>query len=295
MPSRYVAQFLCALSLSISTLVCAGTQLLTTQALQQQLQDAKLILVDMSDGTQYQRFHLPGAISLPYDVLVTQQNNISLPIPQEKLLPLLGAMGIQQNSYVVIYDDMGGLNATRLYWELEQVGHPHMALLDGGLVKWILEGRPVTNQPVTPQATTTYTAQKTGRPFLANLFDVSPASRSKSVTLLDVRSEDEYRGDPRYPRSGHIPGAKWWEWEQAVEFNNGFVQRDAATLRASLAKLGLTDTNQPIITYCHSSHRASQAYYTLKRLGFTQVKIYGGSILEYEQHKELPLNLGMTP
>lgn len=292
--SRYLALLLCALSISIATLVFATDQLLTTQALQQQLQDSKLILIDMSDETQYQRFHLPGAISLPYSVLVMQQHDISVPIPQEKLFALLGTMGINQNSYVVMYDDMGGLNAARLYWELEQVGHPHLALLDGGLVKWILEARPVTNLPATPHATT-YKAQNTGRRFLADLHDVSPTSRSKKVILLDVRSEDEYRGDSRYPRTGHIPGAKWWEWDQAVEFNKGFVQRDAATLRDSLAKLGLTDTNQPIITYCHSSHRATQAYYTLKRLGFTQVKIYGGSILEYQQHKELPLNLGMTP
>ncbi len=295
MPSRYLAQVISVLSLGIATLAFAANPLLSTQTLQQQLQEPQLILVDMSDGTQYQRFHLPGALSLPYDYLVARQNNVSVPIPQEKLLSILGALGIKQDSHVVIYDDMGGLNAARLYWELEQLGHTHMALLDGGLVKWIIEGRPVTNQPVKPQATSSYKVQPTGRAALASLKDVAPASRNKKVMLLDVRSEDEYRGDPRYPRSGHIPGAQWWEWDQAVEFNNGFVQHDAATLRASLAKLGLTDIHQPVITYCHSSHRASQAYYTLKRLGFTQVKIYGGSILEYEQHKELPLTLGMTP
>lgn len=294
MVHRYFALLLCVLCVYLSQPGYASPLLVTTQDLAQRLTTSKPVLIDMSDASQYQRFHLADAISLPYEILVTNHNNISAPIPQEKLVGLLGALGIDEHTNVVIYDDTGGLNAARLYWELEQLGHTQMALLDGGLVKWILEGRAVSNQPATPHATT-YRISKTARPYLATLKEVAAVSRNKDVVLLDVRSEDEYRGDPRIPRSGHIPGAKWWEWDMAVDFDHGFVQRDAAILRESLSQLGLSDIKQPIITYCHSSHRASQAYYTLKRLGYTNVKIYGGSILEYEQHKDLPLQRGMTP
>ncbi len=291
---RDFALLLCVLFLCLGPASYASPLLVTTQDLAQRLTKSKPVLIDMSDATQYQRFHLVDAISLPYEILVINHNNISMPIPQEKLTALLGTLGIDAHTDVVIYDDTGGLNAARLYWELEQLGHTQMALLDGGLVKWILEGRPVTNQPAIAHATT-YQISKPARLFLANLKEVAAISRKKEVVLLDVRSEDEYRGDPRIPRSGHIPGAKWWEWDQAVDFDHGFVQRDAATLRESLSQLGLTDLKQPIITYCHSSHRASQAYYTLKRLGYTNVKIYGGSILEYEQNKDLPLQRGVAP
>ena len=190
---------------------------------------------------------------------------------------------------------MGGLNAARLYWELEQLGHAKVAILNGGLVTWILEGRQVTNSAPKARTPTTYSAAKTGRPLQAGLADVAPASRVKEVILLDVRTADEYKGDRKFPRTGHIPGAQWWVWDQAVNFQAGFVLQDAASLRASLAKLGIKDTKQAIITYCRSGHRASQSYYTLKQLGFENVKIYTGSMLEYGQEKQLPLTLGATP
>lgn len=284
-----------ALLLSFSSLALAGAMLIKADTLNKQMKDDNLVLIDMSDDTQYQRFHLPGAVHLPFDMLVVRQNNVSTPVPQDKLIQLLGKLGISNQSSIVIYDDLGGLNASRLYWELEQLGHSKVAILDGGLVTWILEGRGVTNRVPAARKPTTYAAAKTGRPLQASLQDVAPESRAKNVVLLDVRTEDEYKGNPKFPRSGHIPGAKWWEWDQAVKFDEGFVQQDDKVLRDSLAKLGVKDSKQPIITYCRSSHRASQSYYTLKRLGFENVKIYTGSMLEYEQQKQLPLTMGGTP
>jgi thiosulfate/3-mercaptopyruvate sulfurtransferase len=295
MPAKDQRLFICTLLYLISLPSLAGTLLLDTEWVSTHLNDNKLVLIDMADETQYQRFHLPGAIHLPFTALVAQQKNISVPIPQERLIALLGRLGISRDSHVVVYDDVGGLNAARLYWELEQLGHDKLSLLNGGLVKWILEGKPVTNRAPPAATTVSYMTTKNDRPRLATLRDVAPASRSKDTVLLDVRSEEEYRGELREPRSGHIPGAQWFEWEQAVNFADGFVQQDEKPLRDKLAQLGVNHAKQPIITYCRSSHRAAQTYFALRRLGFDNVKVYTGSMLEYEQLKDQPLTRGMQP
>lgn len=276
-------------------LVLASQFLVDADTLSKQLPESKLVLIDMSDETQYQRFHLPGAIHFPYEILVTQTQSISLPIPQSNLVQLLGKIGISNTTPVVIYDDIGGLNAARLYWELEQLGHANVAVLNGGLVQWILEGRHVTNHASSPHSPVTYLPKTTGRANEVGLSDIAVANKNKKTVLLDVRSEDEYRGDPRSARTGHIPGAKWWDWEQSVNFESGFMQQEKEILNDSLAKIGIQDHRQPIITYCRSGHRATQAYFTLKRLGFDNVRVYTGSMLEYEQHKQLPLTKGMMP
>lgn len=64
-------------------------------------------------------------------------------IGDEPLYRLLGGLGIGAETQVVVYDDVGGLNAGRLFWELARIGHPGVSVLNGGLVEWILEGRSV--------------------------------------------------------------------------------------------------------------------------------------------------------
>jgi thiosulfate/3-mercaptopyruvate sulfurtransferase len=258
------------------------------------LQDPDLLLIDMDDGTQYQRFHLPGAVHLPYGALnIRTRQGVSLSVGREHLIKLLGLLGATADSRIVIYDDLGGLNAGRLYWELERLGHRKLAVLDGGLVGWILEGHKVTNQPRQPERRRYVPAPQAGRDNLASLDDIRKLP--PKAILLDARSEAEYRGDPRQPRSGHIPGARWWEWTRDVDFEHGFRLKPATRLKATLAGLGLNAPDTPVYVYCESGHRASQVYFTLRQLGFDKVRVYDGSMAEYRLHKDLPLVKGMKP
>ena len=279
---------------AISNLAFAQAKLVSKDWLAENAKDTSIVLVDMSDSLQYQRFHLPGAINLPYDYLVQDRKKVSLSVDQQKLIKLLGQIGISRNSYVIAYDDTGGLHASRLLWELEQLHHPKMALLDGGLVKWIREGRSVSAHPPVIKPTV-YKADKSDRAATAGLQDVAPDSRNKSTLLLDVRTDEEYMGNPRYPRSGHIPGAKWWQWDQALDIDNGFSIRQSDDLLKELTGVGLSDKKQPVVVYCRSGHRAAHTYFTLKHLGFENVRLYDGSMKEYEQHKALPLTKGKNP
>jgi len=290
----HFSRILLIISLLLLNPAVFGATKVTTTWLGLHLNDSRLVLIDMDDELQYQRFHLPGALHLPYAAINrTNRQGVSYSIGREQLIRLLGQLGASSDSQIVIYDDLGGLNAGRLYWELERLGHQNLALLDGGLVKWILEGRKVTNTPVQPRSTTYQTTQHEGIANLATLAEIRrlPAG----AVLLDVRTQEEYAGDPRQPRSGHIPGARWWPWDNSVAFDEDFRLKPAEELKRQLRAAGLDTTDSPVYLYCHTGHRASQAYYALRQLGFSRVKIYDGSMAEYGQHKELPLKTGMTP
>ncbi len=273
----------------------AAPALMDGAALEKQLADPKLVLVDMSeDDNQYLRFHLPGAVRLPYDVLVKQRKTDKVPVRLDdaELARVLGRLGIGRESRVVIYDDMGGLNAARLYWELERIGHPAVSVLDGGLVRWILDGRKVVNN-APKRAPVAYQLPARGRDSEATLADVRAAGQNHAL-VLDVRSDEEYAGEVKKPRTGHVPGARLWPWDLAVDFDRGFVQRDAAQLKKSLAQAG-ADPNVPVIAYCRSGHRAARAYLMLRSLGYDNVKVYANSMNEYAAVRDAPLKQGKQP
>lgn len=279
--------------LSLHQHTLADTRI-STNWLGSHLNDTNLTLIDMADDVQYQRFHLPGALHLPYRAInTTDRYGASYSLGREQLINVLGLLGVSPESHVVIYDDLGGLNASRLYWELEGLGHQRVSVLDGGLVQWILEGRKVSNQAVNGIKTNYTPANQQPRANLATLADITQLTAD--AILLDVRTQEEYAGDPRQPRSGHIPGARWWPWDSTVDFNAGFRLKPATELKHQLQSLGVSDPDLPVYLYCRTGHRASQSYYVLRQLGFSKVKIYDGSIAEYSRHTALPLRKGMKP
>ena len=253
-------------------------------------------LIDMSDSTQYQRFHIPGATHLPYAAINTRnKSDVSFSVGENKIIKILGLLGIKPNHHIVIYDDMGGLHASRFFWELEKLGHKNISLLDGGLVKWILAGNKVTATSLNIKPTQYNSSTKTTRKNTTDIKEVLSSKFNNKNILLDVRSKEEYIGHPRYPRSGHIPGAKWLEWSEAVNFENAFKMKERKILQNQLQKIGINKTEMPITLYCQSAHRASHSYFTLRQLGFKNVKIYDGSMSEYSKVKSAPLTKGMTP
>lgn len=286
-----------SLFINSAALFAAPSVLLDIKWLDKHLKSSDIRIIDMSDDTQYQRFHIPGAVHLPYAAINTRtKKGVSLSVGKDHIIKILGLLGIKSNDHVVLYDDMGGLHASRLFWELENIGHKNISLLNGGLVKWVLAGKKVVAEaPEIKPVKYRVTDIKLARDNSVAIENILSSHFGDKNVLLDVRSKDEYTGHPRHPRSGHIPNAKWWEWQHAVNFDDAFKIQQPAVLRQQLSALGITQSDTPITLYCQSAHRASHSYFTLRQLGFTQVRIYDGSMSEYSQHKSAPLTKGLTP
>lgn len=249
--------------------------------------------VDLSQ--QYQKYHLPGAIMVNYGWLIRPQGKRRMEMSggANYMVKALSELGISPKDDVVIYDDIGELESSRLYWELRKLGHKKVSLLDGGSVAWILDGYPVTQKMVKhtkthyplPKKTyeTTYTATKQ---------DVLAAIKNPKIHLLDARSEQEYLGSKKVARSGHIPSAVFFPWQASVNPQNQFKQRSTAQLKNIFTKLGLTNKNDEIIVYCHTGHRAARLFTLFESQGYKNVKLYDGSMQEWEADITLPVKQG---
>jgi len=287
---------LVGLLLPAAGLVQAAPVLVDTAWLAKHIDDPNVVVIDMSsDETQYQRFHLPGAVYFPNYLLMRQRktDKVITRLSQDELVFMLGQLGVMRHQYVVLYDDVGGLNTGRLFFELESIGHPNVSVLNGGLVKWILEGRKVVNNPYQrPQ--TRYGEVTNERKNEATLADVDAAQKTGTV-LIDARSQEEYVGDLQKKAGGHVPGANWWEWSDSVAMNKGFVYKPDSELRAKLHSIGVSSKDKPVIAYCRTGHRAAQTYLTLRSLGYNNVRLYANSMTEYGLVRKSNLVRGLKP
>ena len=280
------------MALLSSTSVFAAPVMVDTDWLVKNKKSNNIVVVDTSDHTQYLRFHIPGAIHIDYSEITykRRQDKVSVQVPNDYFIKLLGQNGITNDSHIIIYDDMGGLNAGRLFWQLEQIGHKNVSVLNGGLVKWILEHRKVNNKPEKRLPSVYKTNNKNTRDNLAVQSDLN----KEKALLIDARTKDEYIGHPKYPRTGHIPGAVLWDWQENVDFENAFVLKTKQRISKEQKNIDLKDKNKEIIAYCRSGHRAAQTYLTLRNLGFNNVKLYDGSMAEYSRNKKAPLEKGCS-
>jgi len=280
---------LLALALFSKPLSASNDIFVSTSWLQQNQE--KVVLIDMSEKSQYQKFHIEGAIWVDYAWLIKPQAGLSLSGGEHYMANLLSQLGISNTTHVVIYDDIGGLEASRLYWELDKLNHQKMNILDGGIVSWVLLGNKVTQDlPKLPTKTAYSVPNKTlTNELTADKDEVIAAIKDPKTLLIDTRTLEEFVGNPKVSRSGHIPSALWFNWSDAINTRKGFALHDRTVLINTLADAGADDMNQSIILYCNTAHRAAHTYAMLKDIGYQNVKLYDGSMQEYGIDKSLSL------
>lgn len=265
--------------------------LIETDELARLLGDPGLRIVDLrrdvSQGAAaYAAGHIPGAVLLAVGELDDPKANAEgFPILPEKAAELFGRLGIDHETPVVAYDDVGGLLAARLFFVLEYYGHTRSRVLNGGLVKWQAEGRPLTSEAanITPKRFEPHAR----RALIATAEEIEAVLGKEEISLIDARSPAEFKGeDVRAERGGHIPGAANVDWTTTLNPDRTFKSADA--LRELFAAAGVRPDRQTI-TYCQSGVRASHDYLALRLLGFTKLKNYDGSWNEWGNALALPV------
>ena len=155
--------------------------------------DANVRVVDMrSAATAYPAGHVPGAVYLsPVAIRVADRPPTFLPTPQE-FEALMAKLGIGDATRVVVYDERGGIYAARLWWILNYFGHPNVALMNGGWVKWTAEQR-AADQATPVPAAVRFTARPQPR-WVATAADVVGAIDKPGVKIVDARTAAEIEG-----------------------------------------------------------------------------------------------------
>ena len=119
---------------------------------------------------------------------------------------------------------------------------------------------------------------------------------AKNVVIVDARFPRQYSGEEGEEiRRGHIPGAKNVFWETTLEGDEVKVWKKKEDLERLFAESGVTKDKE-VIVHCRTGREASHVYFTLKYvLGFSRVRLYRGSWVEWSADKNLPVKIGMDP
>lgn len=245
----------------------------------------------------YLRGHLPGAVyaHLERDLSgppVTDHGRHPLP-SATRLCAVFGALGIHPRVPVVAYDDMGGgLAAARLWWLLRYMGHPSMAVLDGGWQAWlawqaacgVAAGAEESGSRVAAQATYVGLPRLDRRLLLDEL--------EPQMTLLDARDPARFRGEsePIDPRAGHIPGAHNHFWRQNLTEDGSF--RSPVELRKAFAASLGTLPDGATVHYCGSGVSACHNVLAQVLAGLPEPRLYCGSWSEWCREPTRPAALG---
>ena len=251
----------------------------------------RLVEIDV-DTTSYDQGHIPGAVGWNWQTQL-QQGVVRDLLDKAGLEQLLGASGIGNDTTVVLYGDNNNWFAAWAYWQLKYYGHRDVRLLDGGRVKWVADGRPLTTDAPNVAAMT-YTAAGPDASIRALRSHVE--ANLGTAALVDVRSPREFSGELLAPenlpqegsqRGGHIPGAANIGWAQAVREDGTFKSADELT--EVYGPRSVTADRQ-VIAYCRIGERAAHTWFVLSELlGYPNVRNYDGSWTEWGSSVGLPI------
>ena len=255
--------------------------------------NVRLVEVDV-DTAAYDQGHIAGAVGWNWQSQL--QENVSRDlISKSDMESLLGNAGITNDTTVILYGDNNNWFAAWAFWQLKYYGHSDVRLMDGGRVKWVADGRPLTTD-VPSHAAKSYRPAAPNQDIRAYRDGVLAAVSSSSVHLVDVRAPGEYSGELLAPaalpqegsqRGGHIPGAANVPWGQAVSEDGTFKSAD--DLAALYGGKGI-DGSKETIAYCRIGERSSHTWFVLTQLlGHQNVRNYDGSWTEWGSIVNAPI------
>ncbi len=261
--------------------------LISTDWLAEQLAVPDLVVFDATkylpgegkDGAEeFVRAHVPGARFFDIDVIADPDTALPHMAPSPgRFERLMGELGVSNASRVVFYDQKGIASSPRGWWMMGLFGHDQAFVLDGGLPKWLREGRPVETGPAATPAPATFQAA-----FRATRLRGIGDMLAGGELVLDARPAGRFTGSAPEPRAGlppgHIPGSR--NVPSSSLLNQDGTMLDPAALRASLAAAG-ADGTRPVVTSCGSGVTATILSLGLLRAGLPQGAVYDGSWTEW--------------
>ena len=238
---------------------------------------------------EYADAHIPGAVFFDIDDIADEASPLPHMLPDAvKFSSRMRRLGLGDGTRIVVYDNNRYSASARAWWMLRLFGHPEVAVLDGGLAKWRAEGRPVTDEPVTPKAAH-FTARQNNL-LVRDLEQMRANVLSRREQVVDARSRGRFAGTEPEPRAGlrggHIPGSVCLPHLELIAPDGTLLP--GPELRRRFGAAGV-DINRPAVTSCGSGVTASTLALALYRLGRDDIAVYDGSWSEWGGRSDTPV------
>lgn len=243
-------------------------------------------------GDAYVAGHIPGAVFFDIDQISDPATDLPHMLPQaDAFADAAGQLGLRRDLTLVVYDAQGIFSAPRVWWTLRTMGFPEVFVLDGGLLKWRAEGRPV--ETALPRLTPATIEPAFDPSLVRDLDAMRGLLERRDAQVVDARAGPRFRGEVPEPRtglrSGHMPGARNVPWNGLI--NADGTMKSADQIRAAFQGAGV-DLAKPIVTTCGSGVSASLLALALARLGRDDVAVYDGSWTEWGGRADTPVAIG---
>ena len=270
-------------------------ELIEPEALEPIVKNNSGIIVDVCDYSRYAKAHIPSALHLqpqetfgPYPHKIGDLPNLT------KIKEIIIKLGIIKHKPVYIYDDIGGVLASRLIWLLDCVGYHNWILINGGLISWLKEGRAYKSTSSIDKTQ----EKKEIELKLKSLADEYNFTKNQIISTLhsndiifwDSRSKGEFTGETKKAaKAGHIPGSIHLDYRDLLNPNENLRIRSNVS---DILEQNKIDPSKQIITYCHSNQRSAFAFVVGRLLKFERIKCYGGSWSEWGNSENSVVSIG---
>ena len=276
--------------------------LVTTEDLAAHLDDPNWVILDCRftltdpDGGKltYDKAHIPGAryVHLDNDLSApVNETSGRHPLPDPRALAeKLCEWGVGVNKQVVVYDDSYGSMATRLWWMMRWLGHPGVALLDGGYPKWVREKRPVTAEQPVPHRAACACLPEPSQIVTAD--EILLASHSGEQLIIDARPDRRFSGEyePLDPVAGHVPGAINYPFDENLDVDGTYLPPEA--LRENYQALLKGRPAWQVLHMCGSGVTACHNILAMEIAGLPGSRLYPGSWSEWITDPARPVATG---
>jgi len=295
----FVSVILLVLFVAMSSVYAAdATQpLVSTQWVADNMKSIKIIDVSKKE---YAEGHIPGAVQIKWGSEVFGPETDHMVLGLSEIERVIGKMGVTPDDHIVLYDGFNKPHAhyvSRVYWTLKYWKFPKVSVMDGGIIAWKKEGRPITTEATKPSRTNAEVSFPPNTKIRAMYSpDIIHALATGESVILDARNAAFFNGEVyslnKWVRSGHVTGAK--NVFTLDNMNSDNTYKPVADIKARYEKAGIT-ADKSIITYCDTGVLASHAWFVLHELlGYEKVKVYDGSMREYANMFDTPMVPGVV-
>jgi thiosulfate/3-mercaptopyruvate sulfurtransferase len=249
-----------------------------------------LPMQNRSARAEYDSQHIPGAVFFDIDEIAETSSPLPHMLPSpEKFASRVRKLGLGDGSHIVAYDSQGLFSATRVWWMFRVFGHKDVAVLDGGLPKWLAEGRPVDDEAPRPRER--HFTARFDHSLLRDKDQIRTNLATRREQVLDARPAGRFHArEPEvWPgrRGGHIPGALSLPYADILDPKDR-TMLPAEALAAKFRAAGI-DLGRPVVTSCGSGVTATVLALGLHLIGHRDVAVYDGSWAEWGLPGDTPV------